>query len=551
MSNSTETRILQMQLENKDFEAGVRQTIKSLENLEEKLNLKNAGDGFERISAAANSVQMGHLESGLDTITSKFTLMGQISLQVLERISSKVVDLGEKILRAATIEPLMDGWGEFEMKTNSIQTILGGIREQFEDQPSAIRAIGDALDELNDYADKTIYNFAQMTDNVGKFTNQGLSLQESTNAIKGIANWAAAVGADPTQMSRAMYNISQSLGAGSMQLIDWRSIRFANMATPEVKKLFAEVAKRQGTITKDGKIKIGKQTFDVTENFEETLKAGWLTNEVMAEAFSIYAKAYSEAELVEMYGADLGHKFYEMGVYAEEAATKVRTFSQLIGVLKESLGSGWANTFDILLGGFEKQTEFLSAIKERIEEIINFQTEDRNTWLQKFSDIGGIQVFQDVILKTIDILSDFYWVFNDVAALVLNPFGQSVFNMSDGIFGPRQEGYIEMRSTWEGVKGLFDDISSTLDRFRTWMYTPNKKNGRSPIHNLASALSGVAGAAGIAWQVLTGFGKLVFRLFARFEPVVTSVLDFLGQIGGAIYNVFFNLTGQRSIEKGV
>ena len=551
-SGNTETRILQMQLENKDFEDGVRQTIKSLESLEEKLNLKNAGDGFQRVSAAANSVQMSHLESGIDAVTNKFTLMGQVGLQVLERVSSKIVDTSEKILRAATIQPMIDGWGEFEMKTGSIQTILGGIRKDFDDQPTAIHAISDALDELNEYADKTIYNFAQMTENVGKFTNQGLDLKTSTNAIKGIANWAAAVGADPAQMSRAMYNISQSLGAGSMQLIDWRSIRFANMATPEVKKLFAEVAKKvnPGAFDKDGKVRVSKkQTVDVLKDFETSLKAGWLTNDVMAEAFGIYAKAFSKEDLIAKYGEELGKQFYEMGEYAEEAATKVRTVTQLIGVLKEGLGSGWAQSFDILLGGFEKQTEFLTAIKDSIEEITNFQTKERNDWLTAFSNIGGIDAFQQSILNTLTVLKDFYWVLNDVISLVVNPFGWTSFNMTDGIFGPKQVGYTEMKSTWYGVKQIFDDINRTMENFRKWMYKPNDKTGRSPIHNLANALSGVAGAAGIAWQVLTGFGKFVFRIFKRFEPLVSAVLDLVGQIGGAIYNVFFNLTGQQTVEK--
>lgn len=549
-SGNTETRILQMQLENKDFEDGVRQTIKSLESLEEKLNLKNAGDGFQRVSAAANSVQMSHLESGIDAVTNKFTLMGQVGLQVLERVSNKIVDTGEKILRAATIQPMIDGWSEFEMKTGSVQTILGGIRNQFEDQPTAIHAISDALDELNEYADKTIYNFAQMTENVGKFTNQGLNLETSTNAIKGIANWAAAVGANPQQMSRAMYNISQSLGAGSMQLIDWRSIRFANMATPEVKKLFLEVAKKLNPeqVSQEGTVKFGKKVIDIANDFEGSLKAGWLTNEVMAEAFGIYAKAFNQEELINKYGTELGQQFYEMGEYAEEAATKVRTFTQLIGVLKEGLGSGWAQSFDILLGGFEKQTEFFTAIKDIIESITNFQTDDRNAWLQAFSDIGGIESFQQAILKTLDILTDFYWVFNDVISLVVNPFGWTSFNMTDGIFGPKQVGYTEMKSTWYGVKEIFDDINRTLQNFQDWMYKPGK-NGRSHIHNLANALSGVAGAAGIAWQVLTGFGKFVFRIFKRFEPLVSAVLDLIGQIGGAIYNVFFNLTGQQTVEK--
>lgn len=554
MANSnTETRILEMQLENKDFEDGIRKTIQSLESLEEKLNLKNAGDGFEKVSAAANSIQMSHLESGLDEVTNKFTLMGQVGLQVLERISNKVVNLGESIIKAATIQPVMDGWSEFEMKTDSVQTILGGIRNQAEfagDQPKAIRAISESLDELNEYADKTIYNFAQMTENVGKFTNQGISLDASTNAIKGIANWAAAVGANPQQMSRAMYNISQSLGSGSMQLIDWRSIRFANMATPEVKELFAQVAMSMGELAEDGMVKVSKkEKVSVFDDFEKTLKTGWLTNDVMAEAFSIYANAYSEEELVEKYGEELGKKFYEMGVYAEEAATKVRTFTQLIGVLKEGLGSGWASTFDILFGGFEQQTEFLTNIKNKLEEIINYQTDDRNNWLKNFANVGGVKALQETILKTIDIFTDFYWVVNDVVALILNPFGSnSEGALENSVFSPKQNGYDNLVKPWELVASAFEKISGYLDKFREWMHTPDSETGRSPLLNLGNALSGVAGAAGIAWQVITKFGRFVFRLFKRFSPLVSAVLDLTGQIGATIYNLFYNLTGQGTIE---
>ena len=149
MSSNVETRILEMQLDNDQFEKGIKQTIASLEELEEKLDLKDSSDGFQKISTAANSIQFGNMERSLDSITDKFTLLGNIELQALERISNKVVDIGENVLKGLTIDPLIDGWTEFEMKTNSTQTILGGIKDNYDSEASALRAIGTELDRLN------------------------------------------------------------------------------------------------------------------------------------------------------------------------------------------------------------------------------------------------------------------------------------------------------------------------------------------------------------------------------------------------------------------
>ena len=45
--------------------------------------------------------------------------------------------------------------------------------------------VNNALDELNHYADMTIYNFTEMARNIGTFTAAGVDLDTSVAAIKG------------------------------------------------------------------------------------------------------------------------------------------------------------------------------------------------------------------------------------------------------------------------------------------------------------------------------------------------------------------------------
>ena len=548
MSGNVETRILEMQLDNKDFENGVKTTIASLETLEKKLELNNSGDGFEKVSKAVNTMQFDKVEEGLDNITSKFSLLGNIGLQAIERISTRIVDLGEKMIRNLTIDPVMDGWAEFNTKTDAIQTILGGIRSKYEAtfgddwQTPALEATSEALNRLNDYADKTVYNFAQMTENVGKFTNQGVDLETTTDAIQGIANWAAAVGANPTQMSRAMYNISQALGTGSMRLLDWRSIENANMATPEVRNLFAKVALQQGKLT-------ATTYTEAVNNFRDSLKSGWLDNNVMAEAFQIYSNVFTEEELAAKYGAETAAEFTKMADYAYKAATQVKTVSQMFGVIQESIGSGWANSFEILFGGFAEQKQFLSDILEIVTKVIDYTTNDRNTWLTNLSDFGALANLRETIKTIVTLFTDFYWILYDVFALLTNPFDQSNFNVDDGILSPRvwDERFEEMYNSWQGAVVTLENVRNFFDNFREWLYQTGE-SGRSPINNLTDTLLGVAGVLGIVGEAFNQFGLFVGNILALFEPLVSSILDLTGQVGMSIYNLFLNTAAEGTIK---
>ena len=559
MSSNVETRILEMQLDNDQFEKGIKQTIASLEELEEKLDLKDSSDGFQKISTAANSIQFGNMERSLDSITDKFTLLGNIGLQALERISNKVVDIGENILKGLTIDPLVDGWTEFEMKTNSTQTILGGIKDNYDSEASALHAIGSELDRLNEYADQTIYSFGQMTENVGKFTNQNIDLVTSVDAMKGIGNWAALVGADASQMSRAMYNISQALGGGSMQLIDWKSIKYANMATPKVQKLLADIAKIQGTLrTSKGKAvkkgsKAEKEAYQsIINDFEKSLKTGWMTNDVMMQAFKILSNEMSEADWTKLFGDSeeaqkMIAEYKRLGAEAQEAATSVKTLSQLIGVLKEGLGSGWATTFEKLFGGFAEQRKLLTALSEIIGERIERDAKERNTWVDRFTKAnGGLEYVQGLVINITQLFMDLWDIIHDVFGQLANPFeGKGYFY---GIFG--ENNINEVGLTAQNIAGVVNDINQVFAALHYWL-VESKLNGTTmtPYQNLVRIFSGVGAIIGIALNFLTQFWRFAMKIGALFMPLASTILEMCGGIGDALFSLYANLSGQHTFAR--
>lgn len=96
------------------------------------------------------------------------------------------------MLAAFTIDPIKSGFDEYELKMGSIQTIMASTGESLD-------VVNQKLDELNTYSDRTIYSFADMTENIGKFTNAGVNLDDAVAAIQGVANVAAVSGANANE----------------------------------------------------------------------------------------------------------------------------------------------------------------------------------------------------------------------------------------------------------------------------------------------------------------------------------------------------------------
>ena len=407
MSTTIDNRVLEMRFDNAQFEKGVSESMSTLDKLKQKLKLSDASKGLEGINKAAKNVDMSGLSRGIETVQAKFSAMQVVGITALTNITNQAVNAGKRIVSALTIDPVKTGFQEYETQINSIQTILSNTQKE----GTNIATVNKALDELNTYADKTIYNFTEMTRNIGTFTAAGVKLDTSVSAIQGIANLAAMSGSTSQQASTAMYQLSQALATGTVRLMDWNSVVNAGMGG----QLFQDALKETSELLGTG----AEAAIKAQGSFRESLQTGWLTSEVLTETLKKFTTSganeyvakytglskeavesaleaaeaqYGEAEAIEKASEALAKKSgrnkdeikqaLEFAKSAEDAATKVKTLTQLWDTLKEAAQSGWSQTWRIIAGDFEEAKELFSDMSDFLGGIIGKSADKRNKILK-------------------------------------------------------------------------------------------------------------------------------------------------------------------------
>ena len=416
MSKTVDERVVEMRFDNANFEKNVSNSMSTLDKLKEKLSFKGAAKGLESLDAASRKVNMNGLGQGVDTVNAKFSALQVAGMTAISRLTNAAITAGKKITSALTIDPIRDGFREYETQLNAVQTILANTQSE----GTNVEVVNKALDKLNTYADKTIYNFTEMTRNIGTFTAAGVKLNDSVNAIKGIANLAAISGSSSQQASTVMYQLSQALAAGKVNLQDWNSVVNAGMGG----KVFQDALIRTSEHLKTG----AKNAIKANGSFRESIRSGWMTQEVLTQTLDQFATAADTQEEYEAaikkfvsqgYTQEEAKQMADMARTAGEAATKVKTFTQLIDTLKEALGSGWAQTWRLIFGDFEEAKSLWSGISDVLGKFIKKMSDARNTLLQsalakgfgKLTEkIDGMlkpaKKASDAIKKTVDTVSD-------------------------------------------------------------------------------------------------------------------------------------------------
>ena len=432
MSKQVDERVVTMQFDNKQFEDNVKTSMSTIDKLKKALNFEKAGEGLEKVkdSINLNKINITGLSGAIDQVNAKFSALQVIGVTALSNITNQAMSMSKKMISALTINPVKDGLKEYETQMNAVQTILANTQKE----GTNVKIVNKALDELNAYADKTIYNFTEMTRNIGTFTAAGVKLDTSVSAIKGIANLAAISGSTSQQASTAMYQLSQALASGTVKLMDWNSVVNAGMGG----QVFQDALTRTSEHLQTG----AKAAIEAKGSFRESLQTGWLTTEVLTQTldqFSTAADTQAEYEAAvkkfvsQGYSKEEAKQLADMAKTAGEAATKVKTFTQLIDTLKEALGSGWTTTWRLIIGDFEEARNMWTNVSDVLGGFINKMSDARNAVLESAMGKGlsGIadkinsivEPFQkaaSTVTKTVDAVSDLGDVVDDV---ILGKFG--------------------------------------------------------------------------------------------------------------------------------
>ena len=432
MSKQVDERVVTMQFDNRQFEDNVKTSMSTIDKLKKALNFEKAGEGLDKVkdSINLNKINITGLSGAIDQVNAKFSALQVIGVTALSNITNQAMSMSKKMISALTINPVKDGLKEYETQMNAVQTILANTQKE----GTNVKIVNKALDELNAYADKTIYNFTEMTRNIGTFTAAGVKLDTSVSAIKGIANLAAISGSTSQQASTAMYQLSQALASGTVKLMDWNSVVNAGMGG----QVFQDALTRTSEHLQTG----AKAAIEAKGSFRESLQTGWLTTEVLTQTldqFSTAADTQAEYEAAvkkfvsQGYSKEEAKQLADMAKTAGEAATKVKTFTQLIDTLKEALGSGWTTTWRLIIGDFEEARNMWTSVSDVLGGFINKMSDARNAVLESAMGKGlsGIadkinsivEPFQkaaSTVTKTVDAVSDLGDVVDNV---ILGKFG--------------------------------------------------------------------------------------------------------------------------------
>lgn len=455
MSTTIDSRVVEMRFDNKQFESNVQTSLSTLDKLKSSLNMNGATKGFEQIDNAAKKVNMSGLGNAVESVRLKFSALEVMAVTALSNITTQALNTASRIAKEFTIDPIMQGFSEYETQIGAVQTILANTSHQ----GTNLQQVNRALDELNTYADKTIYNFTEMTRNIGTFTAAGVDLQTSVDSIKGIANLAAVSGSTSQQASTAMYQLSQALAAGKVSLMDWNSVVNAGMGG----KVFQDALIRTSELLGTG----AQAAIDSYGSFRESLTKGeWLTTEVLTETLKQFAGAYSEADLIQQgFTAEQARSIMEMSKTAEDAATKVKTFTQLFDTLKESAQSGWTSTWEILIGDFEEAKEVLTEVSNIVGDVISKSAEARNEVLSGGLSSGWKQLLGAGIADEAGYIDSI----QEVARAHGDAFDQMVADsdsFSDALKKGLQEGVISSETLSDAVFNLQEKMSGMSEEER-------------------------------------------------------------------------------------
>lgn len=481
-TKSIDERIVDMQFNNRQFESGIKESLGSIDKLKKGLDFKDAEKSFSGLSDKASKFSLSGIADGVQTIASKFTALGIIGVTALANIANSAVEAGKKIVASLTIDPIMDGFKEYELVLNAVQTTMAGTGK-------TMAEVEEQLKRLDKYADDTVYSTSDMLSNLPKFTNAGIDLDKAVTAMIGIANATALAGGDASKAAIAFYNLGQSIGTGWLTRMDYNSINNAGIATMEWKNRMVEAAIELGKLEKAGEdtYKIGEKTYTLQSLFIDGLQHGWASSDVLMQVFS-----------------DYGDVTTEIGKKAQAAAQDIKTYTMMMESLKATAGTGWKDTWQLIFGDLEEAKVLWTGLGKAISDVITESAEARNGMLQIWKDEGG----RDSLIKS-------FWNLVDAISAIVKPIREAFQEIFPPMTGER-----------------LADLTKSFEKF-----TEKLKIGDDTAAKLKSTFKGFFAVISIVKELFSALARGASALLKFISPAIKELFNLGGSLGDWLVGV--------------
>lgn len=534
MSKTVDSRVVEMQFDNRNFEKNVKTSMSTLDKLKHAFKMDDASKSMRQLNREIEKVNPGILGQAVQQVTVKFSALQIAGYTALKRISDQAITTGKNLIKSLSVDNIAAGWDKYAEKTKSVGTLIS--------QGYSMEEVTKQLERLNWFTDETSYNFTDMVKNIGMFTASGQTLEGSVEAMMGIANWAALSGQNAEKASHAMYQISQAMSAGVLRKEDYKSIQTANMDNLEFRKSLIEAGVELGKLKKTGEdtylsLVNATEEFTTTQMPNHLTEDAWATSEVMMKAFQKYSKAVDQIyEYTKEHGVTTSQAIEEMGkdldafgLKALKAAQEARTFGDVIDSVKDAVSTGWSNTFEKIFGNYEEQVELWTDLANELWEIFAAPAEARNSFLSEVFEISNWERLRRVITDSGGDVNQFEKTLIDV--------GKAHGLVTDEMIKEAGGLYQSLKSGWADEK----IIKQAILAYDDFMKKAFKNKRPNPIWDdfVKKVESGDAEILGIISEI-TGKGR--DYLVNGFYNTLHSIVAVIGLVKKGFQNVFPPIT---------
>ena len=526
--SSVDNRIVEMQFNNKRFEENAKQTMSTLDKLKEKLSFKSATKEMSDFQNTADSFNLSHIASAVDEIGDKFTLLGNLGQQAMQRIANAAIDAGVSLVKSISVDQMSAGMQKYEQETNTVQALYAALKPK----GKSLEDIYGVLDKLTEYSDETSYSYAQMADGVSKFVAAGQDIDKSELVMEGIANAAALAGVSIQDAGIAFRNFSDAMGKGAFQLQDWKSIQNIHMDTEAFKNEVLETAAALGKLEKDangvywittGTGKTAKKQEINAANFGEYLRYDFFDRDVIMATMEKYADRTTE-----------------LGDTAFKAAQQAKTFTDVMDAVKDAVSTQWKSSFKIIFGDLNEAIDLFTPMANAIIEFTSSIDEFRNHILTKWKDAGG----RDSMIGTLEnIWETFNWFTEQFKFAVFDVFRPSLEEMDE--LGALDFGdYLgkKLAKVTEGIK-------DATQAFKEWLQGANTADGQRRIAQFRSIFGGILSVVNIVKMAFDAVGTFISEIFEQLKPTFDEILSLLGLVGGDLLGLNNDLKSQKGFTE--
>ena len=342
MSRSRDQRIVEMELQNRDFETHAKESLSTIEKLKKALTFEGVGGGFDSITARARAVDLSSITKGVDNIKDKFSALGIFGVETMKRITNAALDAGEKMW-ASTFGQIKSGGSSRALNIANSKFKLEGLGVAWEEASKDISAA----------VDGTAYGFDSAANAAARLATAGIQLGDAyggmAHSLKAISGIAAMTNSSYDEIA---YIFSQVASLGKLQAQDAMQIstRGINvMAT--LGKAFGKTTEEIQAMMRKGEISFAEFAEAMNDAFgDQAAKA----NETFQGALSNVKAALSR----------IGEIWY--GPFYDAAIKPLNKLREAINKIKKAFSDGDDATRDFR----DRLTDLMNIVSNILSHVL-------------------------------------------------------------------------------------------------------------------------------------------------------------------------------------